>query len=107
VKNFVDWASRPARRSPLAGKPVALMGASTGRTGGTVQCQGQLRISLAVLGAHVLAWPPVLLAEAAGKFDEDGRLVDDTAKAVIGIAAGKFLELIDAWAPRELEGGET
>ena len=33
LKNAIDWASRPALASPLAGKPVAIMGASTGRGG--------------------------------------------------------------------------
>lgn len=100
MKNFVDWASRPPRRSPLIGKPIALMGASVGKTGGTVQCQGQLRVSLAVLGAHVLPWPPVLVGEAPEKFDADGALVDPMAHGVIGIALTKFLELIDALSPR-------
>lgn len=99
LKNFIDWASRPVRRSPLIGKPVVLMGASTGRTGGTVQSQGQLRIALAVLSAHVLPWPPVLLAEATDKFDDSGQLVDETASGVIDIALTRFLELIDALAP--------
>lgn len=101
LKNWLDWASRPERRSRLAGKPVALMGASTGRTGGTVQCQGQLRISLAVLGAHVLPWPPVLLAEAKDKFDADGNLVDELAHTVIGMAMDRFLALIDSLTPPE------
>ena len=30
LKNAIDWASRPALASPLAGKPVAIMGATTG-----------------------------------------------------------------------------
>jgi len=33
LKNAVDWASRPPLGSPLTGKHVALMGASTGRAG--------------------------------------------------------------------------
>jgi chromate reductase, NAD(P)H dehydrogenase (quinone) len=31
LKNAIDWASRPAFRSPLVGKPVALIGATPGR----------------------------------------------------------------------------
>lgn len=101
LKNWLDWASRPVRRSRLEGKPIALMGASTGRTGGTVQCQGQLRVSLAVLGAHVLPSPPVLLAEAKDKFDADGNLVDELAKTVISLAMDRFLALIDSQTPPE------
>jgi NAD(P)H-dependent FMN reductase len=41
------------------GKPVALIGASIGRVGGTVQAQGQVRVTLAVIGAHVLPSPPI------------------------------------------------
>lgn len=33
LKNAIDWASRPAMRSPFVGKPVVLMGASPGRGG--------------------------------------------------------------------------
>lgn len=33
LKNAIDWASRPAMRSPLVGKPVVLIGASPGRGG--------------------------------------------------------------------------
>jgi chromate reductase len=33
MKNAVDWASRPARRAPLDGKPVGIIGASPGITG--------------------------------------------------------------------------
>lgn len=99
VKNFVDWASRPPRKSPLIGKPIALMGASVGKTGGTVQSQGQLRISLAVLGAHVLPWPPVLVAEAPDKFAADGTVSDEMTRTVVGIALTGFLELIDALTP--------
>jgi chromate reductase, NAD(P)H dehydrogenase (quinone) len=95
VKNFVDWASRPPRRGAFIGKPIMLMGASSGRTGGTVQCQGQLRVALAVLGAHVLPSPPVLLAEAADKFDGEV-LTDEVAKQVTDLALTRFLELIDS-----------
>lgn len=34
LKNAIDWASRPAHRSPLVGKPIVLMAASSGRGGG-------------------------------------------------------------------------
>lgn len=97
VKNFIDWASRPPGRSPLAGKPVALIGASTGRVGGTVQCQSQLRVTLAALGAHVLPSPSVLVSEAGTKFDGD-QIVDEMTLKVLGIALERFVHFIDAFA---------
>ncbi len=98
VKNFVDWVSRPPRRGAFVDKPIALIGASTGRTGGTVQCQGQLRVTLAVLGAHVLPSPPVLVGEAGDRFGPDGELLDELARQVVGIALDRFLTLVDTLA---------
>ena len=98
VKNFIDWASRPPGRGPLVGKPVALIGASTGRVGGTVQAQGQLRVTLAVIGAHVLPSPPILVAEAESRFDGE-RLIDEATGRILGIALERFLAFIDAFAP--------
>ena len=46
LKNAIDWASRPPRQSVLTGKPVAIMGASTGR-GATARAQAHLRDGLA------------------------------------------------------------
>ena len=33
LKNAIDWASRPRATTPLAGKPAAVMGATTGQFG--------------------------------------------------------------------------
>jgi chromate reductase len=79
LKNAVDWASRPPFASPLTGKPVAIMGASTGR-GGTARAQEQLRSALEHSRADVLEQPEVLVPEAYLAFDEDGQLVDETAR---------------------------
>ena len=79
LKNAVDWASRPALASPLTDKPVALMGASTGR-GGTARAQEQLRSALEYSRARVLEQPEVLVPEAYMAFDEDGRLGDEAVR---------------------------
>lgn len=42
TKNAIDWASRPAKNSPISGKPVGILGASPGITG-TARSQDQLR----------------------------------------------------------------
>jgi chromate reductase len=104
VKNFIDWASRPPGGGPLVRKPVALIGASTGRVGGTVQAQGQLRISLSVLGAFVMPSPPILVAEAHTRFEDD-LLVDEPTGKILGIALDRFLDFIDALAPRDPTDG--
>src|ERR671935_1378478 len=93
LKNAIDWASRPPLGSPLAGKPVALMGASTGR-GGTARAQEQLRTALEYSRADVLAQPEMLVPEAYMRFDEQGQLVDDETRA--GVRA--LLEALSARA---------
>jgi chromate reductase len=80
LKNAIDWASRPPLASPLTGKPVAIMGASTGRSG-TARAQEQLRAALEFSRANVLEGPEVLVPEAFMRFDEQGKLVDLGAQA--------------------------
>ena len=87
LKNAIDWASRPALASPLAGKPVAIIGASTGR-GGTARAREQLRAALEYSRATVLEQPEVLVPEAFMRFNEHGELVDPGIRA-------ELAELID------------
>ena len=75
LKNAVDWASRPVREGALWGKPVVVIGASTGFYGG-VWAQAELRKVLATAGARVVD-AEVALSHADTRFDAGGRLVDD------------------------------
>jgi len=74
LKNALDWASRPFPGNALRGRPVAVVGASTGLFG-AVWAQAELRKVLTTIGARVLdAELPVGLAHEA--FNDDGTLVD-------------------------------
>ena len=53
LKNALDWLSRPLAESPLRGKPVAVVGASTGLFG-AVWAQAELRKVLSAIGARVI-----------------------------------------------------
>jgi len=53
LKNALDWASRPAGKSALNGKPTAVIGASTGMFG-AVWAQAELRKVLGAMGGRVL-----------------------------------------------------
>jgi chromate reductase, NAD(P)H dehydrogenase (quinone) len=53
LKNALDWASRPAGKSALSGKPAATIGASTGIFG-AVWAQAELRKVLGAMGGRVL-----------------------------------------------------
>jgi chromate reductase len=74
LKNGLDWASRPFPDSALRGKPVAVVGASTGLFG-AVWAQAEVRKVLQTIGADVLDGElPVGQAHAA--FGDDGHLAD-------------------------------
>jgi chromate reductase len=53
LKNALDWASRPAGKSALNGKPAAAIGASTGMFG-AVWAQAETRKVLGALGGRVI-----------------------------------------------------
>ena len=78
LKNAIDWLSRPALASVLRWKPVAIMGASSGR-GGTKHAQQQVRDALLFPGAVVLEEPEVRLPVAWERFDPDLKLTDENA----------------------------
>ena len=82
LKNAIDWASRPAMASPLAGKVIGLMGASAGMRG-TATAQQQVRDALGFTRAAVLEEPPVLVPTAYEKFDSDGTLTDTATLAAV------------------------
>jgi chromate reductase, NAD(P)H dehydrogenase (quinone) len=73
LKNAIDWASRPTpATSPLAGKPVAVIGASTGMFG-AAWAQADLRKSLGLAGARVLD-EELAVPGAHEAFHDDGRI---------------------------------
>jgi len=74
LKNAIDWASRPYRRSPLNGKPLGIIGAAGGT--GSVNAQEHLRQIAAGLDMVVLEEPVIAIPRAREKFDEFGSLTD-------------------------------
>jgi chromate reductase, NAD(P)H dehydrogenase (quinone) len=81
LKNALDWASRPFPDSSLKGKPVAVIGASTGLFG-AVWAQAETRKVLGVIGADVLEGElPVGQADSA--FKASGGLADQDLHAAL------------------------
>ena len=95
IKNAIDWASRPAKDAPIAGKPAGILGASPGRTG-TVRSQEQLRQSLKSVNVHCMALPEFLLPRAREKFDEKGKLIDDSTRNHLK----KYMESFAGWVEK-------
>jgi len=97
LHNALDWASRPARRSPLAGKPVGVVGAATGAIG-TARAQEQLKLLLLSTLALPVPASGVLVGHAAEKFTE-GHLTDERTRAVLR----QYLHALEAWSRRLAE----
>jgi chromate reductase len=96
LKNALDWASRPAGKSALNGKPAATIGASTGMFG-AVWAQAELRKVLGAMGGRVLEAELPVAHAAELRHAERLELPPEQAEQLEGILA----ELIAA-TEREL-----
>lgn len=93
LKNAIDWLSR-GRDSPLKGKPMAIIGASTGKVG-TARAQMQMREMGLYLGMPVLPGFEVAVGPAGDAFDDALRLTDDTTRETLEAMLAAF----DCWLP--------
>jgi len=100
--NAMDWGSRLPGRSPLIGKPVAIMGASPSQIG-TARAQHYLRQILGHVHARTLPPPELLVARAHERFDKDLRLTDESTRKVLRELLVRFTH----WIERERRANET
>lgn len=98
----IDWASRLPGRAPLAGKPVALMGASPSQVG-TARAQLHLRQLLGHVHARVLPPPELLVARAHERFDPELKLTDEGTRKVLRDLLLRF----SWWIARERAAAEA
>ena len=84
-KNAIDWLSRPSSdiKRVFGGKPVAMIGASTGM-GGTRLSQMAWLPVLRVLGTRPWYDKLLYVTGAAKVFDDDGKLVDEKIQQLLG-----------------------
>lgn len=94
LQNAIDWASRPAFRSPMVGKPVGIMGAAGGAIG-TARAQEKLQNVLLAVLAHPFPHRGVLVGRAREKVT-DGRLTDEATRDFLAA----YLEGFAAFARR-------
>ena len=97
----IDWGSRLPGRAPLAGKAVALIGASS--QVGTARAQLHLRQLLGHIHARVLPPPELLVAKAHKRFDSNLRLTDEGTRRVLE----QLLERFARWIGRERAAAEA
>ena len=89
LKNAMDWVSRPLADTPLKGKPVAVIGASTGMFG-AVWAQAELRKVLGATGARV-AEVEFAVGHAHEHLDPSGRPADPAQDEALGDAVRVLL----------------
>jgi chromate reductase len=77
LKNALDVGSRPYGKSVWAGKPGAVVSASSGALGG-FGANHHLRQSLAYLDVPCLTVPEMYISHSNKLFDEHGKLVDSS-----------------------------
>lgn len=94
LKNAIDWVSRPPAQA-FDGKPIAIFGASPGMLG-TARAQYHLRQVFVSLNGMVLNKPEIMIASAGSKFDEQGKLTDQTTRELIQ----KMLGALADWTRR-------
>ena len=94
LKNALDWASRPLATNALRGKPVVVVGASTG-VFGAVWAQAELRKILGAIGAWVLDLE-LPVGQADDAFAADGSLRDPRLRELLADAVAA---LVDAATP--------
>src|ERR671933_1885422 len=82
LKNAIDWLSRPIATNVLRGKPVAVIGASTGIFG-AVWAQAELKKVLGATGARVCHQGEVPVGQAHTRFHDDGRLADESIEGQV------------------------
>ncbi len=86
LKNAIDWASRPFPDNAMRGKPVAVIGASTGLFG-AVWAQAETRKALKTAGADVLD-SEVPVGQAHAAFTNEGRLSDPEIQSALDELVG-------------------
>jgi chromate reductase len=94
LKNAIDWVSRPAGASVLRGKPVAVLGASTGFFG-AVWAQADLRKVLDNIGAEVVD-RELPVVQAHMQFDEAGDLQDEALREALADHVSALVETTHA-----------
>lgn len=91
LKNALDWVSRPIAQTPLRGKPVLVLGASTGLFG-AVWAQAELRKVLSTIGARVID-RELPIARAHEALGADGLPIDGDARETLTSLLTELVEI--------------
>jgi chromate reductase, NAD(P)H dehydrogenase (quinone) len=99
LKNLIDWMSRPYPDNVLRGKPVLVIGASTGLFG-AVWAQAEVRKSVRHAGAHVID-DELPVGSAHSAFNGDNTLINAELSEKLGDLLADLVREIDAPIERD------
>jgi chromate reductase len=94
LKNALDWISRPAFKSPMVNKPVAILSASKSPVGGA-RAQAQLKQVLNGMLANVYSAPEFLVPMAQNVFSAEGQLKDEEVVRKLARFIGDFCNSVN------------
>jgi chromate reductase len=92
LKNAIDIASRPYGHSAWNGKPGAVASVSPGAIGG-FGANHHLRQCLVFLNVPAMAQPELYIGNAAGLFDETGKIKNEDTRKLLQ----KFVDAFASW----------
>ena len=92
LKNALDWASRPAYRSPFAGKPSGVISAAGSFVGGA-RAQQHLKAVLLGMGTPVFPRAELLVGASHTKVDQ-GALTDEATRRRLGEYLLDFIDWV-------------
>ena len=96
LKNAVDWASRPAFRSPLKDKPSLVIAHSPAPTGGSRAYKELVAVLSGTLTPTYVA-PSFTISAVHEKFDAEGELIEEITKGRLV----KTLQGFEAWVAKQ------
>lgn len=95
LKNALDVGSRPYGANAWDGKPAAVVSVSPSKIGG-FGANHHLRQALAYLNVPTLAQPEAYIGDAAGLFDDQGNLTEDSTRQFLS----DFIQAFKTWVER-------
>jgi len=99
LKNAIDVGSRPREQNVFNGKPGGVISVSTGAIGG-FGANHALRQSLVFVNVPAMQQPEAYISNAARLFDDQGTLVDESARGFLQKFLQAFAQWIDVIAPK-------
>ena len=93
LKNAIDWASRPAFKSPLKDKPATFITQANSPVGGA-RAQAHLKLVFDSTLSRIHMCHEMMIAGVEQKFDEHLRLTDEPSRARINRHLADFIQFI-------------